>query len=588
MRFTCFAVSALVVACCLGGSAYGQKPGGGGRSTSSGTRSSGIDPWSRSLGGAPASTLSLPTTVTVHRAEDEKKLDFKVETVVVLVPAVVTDKKGVPVHHLTQADFRILENGRPQKIASCEEIIALPQRLARTTTPNEFSNLLVGAQEPQALTVIALDTINTPYLDQRYGREQLLKYLAQHLQPTQPVALVLITSRGLEVVQDFTDEPGRLVSVLKKVTGERPITEDDNLTALAQTLDVQYSPLQSANAQGLVHSFLELGDAQVADFNQGNAVATTMQAFLDLAWALSGIRGRKSVIWLTGSFPFALGSPSDVPGGDLSVVYERVFHELNQGNVSLYPVDARGLVDPITDLSSATRPTPSVISARAWLHASTLDTLSMVASMTGGRAFFNTNDLAGAVQRAMEDSAAYYMLSYYLNTSDRRPGWRKLKVSVSQQGTQVRARDGFFVTNATINPPLSRDMDLSYAVSSPFDATGIPLEVRLLGQAANGKRKELGFRVHIPPDGMTVQGKENEFDMDFIAMVAGPQAKLSPRVAQNMRGRVPEAQIANLRATGMGFSKKLDLEPGRYLLRFVVRDNVSGRVGSVSAPVVIN
>src|SRR5690242_6651595 len=112
MRFSGCVISALVIAGCLGGSAYGQKPGGGGRPASSGTRSSGIDTWSRSPGGAPASTLSLPSSVTVHQAEDEKKLDFKVETVVVLVPAVVTDKAGAPVHHLTGADFHILENGK--------------------------------------------------------------------------------------------------------------------------------------------------------------------------------------------------------------------------------------------------------------------------------------------------------------------------------------------------------------------------------------------------------------------------------------------------------------------------------------------
>lgn len=579
---------AVLIACSLlPAAASGQRGSGGGHSASV-ARPSHINGWGPTNSGLPSPTLVLPDVVSTRRAQDERKVDFKSETVMVQVPVVVTDKAGDAVRHLARDDFRLLENGKLQKIASFEEITATGARPSPPAAPGEFSNLAAAGEEARALTVIALDTVNTPYLDQRYGREQLLKYLAAHLQPSQPLALVMITSRGLQVIQDFTDQPERLLRVLKRVTGEMPPAQGDNLQALAEGADIGYAPLQSANAQALMQSFLDAGDVRDASFHQANAIVSTLQAFLDMAWALSGIRGRKSIIWVTGSFPFELDSPDTVPGGDLSLLYERTFQELNQANVAVYPVDARGLVDPITDFTSRTRPAPEAISARAWLHANTLETLSLVAAMTGGRAFVNTNDLAGSFQRAMKDSASYYMLGYYLDTSDRRPGWRKLQVSVARQGLQVRARDGFFVTNATVNALLTADMDLSYALSSPFDATAVPLDVRFLGETPKGKDKEIAFHVHIPPSGMSVSGGDNQFDMDFVALAAASRSKLSPHLAQNIRGRLPSSEMAAVRATGFGFSKKLDLPPGRYLLRFVVRDNLSGRVGSVSAPVIIN
>jgi VWFA-related protein len=529
---------------------------------------------------------SLPIVVSTQRAEDEKKVEFKAEAILVLVPVVVTDH-GTAVRHLAQSDFHILENGKAQKIASFEEITAAPTRLAQPAVPGGFSNMLVGAETPQAVTVLVLDTVNTPYLDQKYGREQLLKTLAHGIGSSQPVALVMITSRGLEILQDFTQDSRQLVATLQKVTGEMPLTETDTRDAVAAGLNPDYSPTRPVPPGDLLRSFLAGGDPDIASFHQGNAVATTLQAFLDLAWALSGIHGHKSVIWLTGSFPFVLDSPSAVPGGSLSILYERTFAELAQANISVYPVDVRGLAGPATDISSGKLPTPATLHDRSWLHADTLETLTEVAAMTGGHAFVNTNDLASAFQRALQDSSSFYMLEYYLDTSDRQPGWRKLKVTVDRGGAEVRSRSGFFVTNATANPALSRNIDLNFALLSPFNATGLPLEVNFLGESGKGKQKEVTFRIHIPPSGMSVAGAKNEFDMDFIALAAATNSKLRPSLAQNMRGRVPDSQLANVKTNGFGFQKAIELAPGQYLLRFVVRDNLSGRVGSVSAPIAV-
>jgi CRP-like cAMP-binding protein len=97
------------------------------------------------------------------------------------------------------------------------------RRVDRLLLPGEFSNLAAAqGEQPRSVTVIALDTVNTPFLDQTYARKQLLKYLARNLDSSQVFGLVLITSRGLRVAQGLTGDTRQLIEALNKVSGELP------------------------------------------------------------------------------------------------------------------------------------------------------------------------------------------------------------------------------------------------------------------------------------------------------------------------------------------------------------------------------
>ena len=181
--------------------------------------------------------------------------------------------------------------------------------------------------------------------------------------------------------------------------------------------------------------------------------------------------------------PFYLDSPSTVPGGYLSSLYEHTMNVLSQSNISIYPVDVRGLVNnmPAAEPARPTmprngRPNDAMrqVSNRSWLNSSTTDTLKDFAAMTGGQAFFNNNDISGLFKRAVDDSASYYLIGYYLDTKNTKPGWRQLKVKLrdkdKEKGTELRARSGFFVTNATMNPDIARKSDLDFAALSPLTA----------------------------------------------------------------------------------------------------------------------
>ena len=185
-----------------------------------------------------------------------------------------------------------------------------------------------------------------------------------------------------------------------------------------------------------------------------------------------------------------------MPGGYLSLLYEHTLKALADAEVSVYPVDVRGLVSnsPAGDANykgGLVGPAfARSITARGWLQTSTIDTLKEFADMTGGQAFYNSNDVEGGFHRAAQDSAEYYILTYYLNTRNTKAGWRQLKVTSSKSlhRLKIRARAGFFVTNATTRLETSRRLDIESAIASPFESTGLPMTVRWTGTAAEQTR----------------------------------------------------------------------------------------------------
>jgi len=549
----------------------------------------------------PAPPVSLPdTSHTSHGVDEEGRLVFRSGTVLVQVPAVVTDSSGKHIHSLSKNDFRILENGKPQKISVFEEITASNTRPAPAANPpNTFSNLTFDQQQPLSITVIALDMINTPFLDQALGRKQLIKYLSDTLDSGHVLGLVVISSKGVKVLGGLNSDPATLIAALKKASGEISPMEtfgtDGKVLAATESQPTQLtggiSPGDDPAAR--MRRFIVNADAVQGAYQQERAIEDTMKAFLSIALSLSGIPGRKSLIWATGSFPFTLDSPSSLPGGNLALLYERTMRALNDAQVAVYPVDLRGLVGTslIADATySGGMSGPEFASnaaGRSWLQNSSVTSLKNFAEMTGGRAYFNSNDLTTGFKQAADDSSSYYLLGYSLDSHDTKPGWRKLQVLVQHKDCEVRARNGVLFTNTTIDPQLTHQADIDFAMNSPFDSTGIPVTVQWQGLSPDGDKKKAGFALHLPATSVIDEADQNRFDVDFIAQ-ATRQGASAGHAGQTIKGTIPASTLDKIKAEGIFYRNALELPPGEYQVRFVVRDNLNGKIGSVSAALSVN
>jgi VWFA-related protein len=548
-----------------------------------------------------ALTCSIYVFAKPKDKENNSEVKFTARSELVLVPALVTDKSGTHIRGLKKEDFTVLENGVEQKIATFEEITSDARRLSRPRSPNEFSNSLAGEPSNRRITLMVLDFINTPFMAQAYARQDLLKYLTQSVDQREPTALYTLTRSGIHIVHDFTTDPRVLVAALHKVKGDTFQMVDSPEDA--EGITGSASPDGSAGVDpGTVQSeadkiqtMMEDAELNFQSFEQRLAITYTLQGMQQIAQALAGFPGRKALIWAGGGFPFSVSDNTMqlAPAGrdslaDVLPMYEHTWQLLNDAQIALYPVDVKGLQTVTTPSASVRNPGKNYGRNMSWRQMDTQATLQTFASMTGGRAYYNSNDLVKGFRDAVNDSAEYYMLGYYLDRSKTKAGWRKLAVKAKREHVEVRARSGFFVTNATIDPEVSRNSDISSALQSPLDFTSLALVARW-DKIEAGKepgKKHVNYEMRLATDPALVDDADNNHvALEFLALAITPEGKqIDHPVGQKFDTHLTAERLSAIRQNGVGYRGALDLAPGEYTVRFVVRDDLSGRIGSVAAP----
>jgi VWFA-related protein len=538
-------------------------------------------------------------------------LTFSTKAQYVLVPAVVTDKDGNPVSGLKKQDFVLEENGKKQVISSVDEIVpaAGVSSKAPGGNPNVASNeLAIQNRAPQRLIIIAIDMVDTPFFDQVRARQQVISYLSETLEENSLYQVVSIEDKGLRVLHDYTQNSADLIATLRKVRSH--FTAMDRLDpALFNSFGAKIEgPVTSvtpgATAVGpsgvgsrlsAQTDFEEWALAERASTERPYAqmlaaknAGTTLAAFQQIAQRASGIPGRKSLVWITGGFPFSLDpATASVSEGVPFDIYQHVMQELSDQMIAVYPVDARGLLTTSVD---ATVRLPAVenfnqsymVADKANRQTDILDTMRLVADLTGGRAFVNTNDTTGAVRSAAEDGSRYYLLTYPLDKSNRRQGWRKITVKAGSY--HVRARKGYYLTQTTIDPASAARFDINSALTSPLDYTGVPLTVFLKPAVTAENKRKISFATAIPAGGITVDTADNNhlfIDVSYLALT--PQGDSAFKEDKSYNVNLNPEQLQQLQSHGFGFPGAVEVAPGAYKLRVVVRDNLNGHVGSVQA-----
>jgi len=533
--------------------------------------------------------------------ENNPEVKFTSRTELVLIPTLVTDKSGNHVSGLKKEDFTVLENGAEQQIATFEEITSDVHRWSRFKDPKEFTNSVTGAAFRGRITLIVLDFINTRFADQANARKELLKYLTQSLDQREPTALYTLTRSGVQVIHDFTTDPRILVAALHKVKGDTSQlvdTEEDveRMTGSASpdgSAGVEPGAVQSEADK--IQTMLEDSELSFQSFEQRLAITYTLEGMQQISQALAGFPGRKSLIWASGGFPFSVSDTTMqlAPAGrdtllDVLPLYEHTWQLLNSAQIALYPLDVKGLQVVTVPAASVGNPGKNYARNMSTKQMDTQATFQTFASMTGGRAYYNSNDLAKGFREAVSDSSQYYMLGYYLDRSNTKAGWRKLTVKVQRDHVQVRARSGFFVTNATVDPDTNRNHDLSSALQSPLDYTSLAVWARW-GSIEPGKepgKKHINYDMHLPADsGIINEADNNHVAVEFVTLAITPEGKQVGRPAgQKIDTHLSAEKVAGMHDKGIAYAGSLELAPGEYTVHFVVRDDLTGRIGSVAAP----
>jgi VWFA-related protein len=421
---------------------------------------------------------------------------FKTQARAVLVDVVVTRENGEAVTALHKGNFKVLEEGKEQSIDFFEE------HTAKTVPPGAFPPMpkmppnvytnVPPVPESDSVNVLLLDSLNTPVEDQSYVHKQIMDYL-KTMEPGTRTAIFLLGSK-LRFVQGFTTDASLLSVALndKKNAPEKEIllrTRSDTAEDVSQL-----STMKTTNE----HVTAGLGAIMAANheslqYDYSRRIEMTLEALDYLARYLGGVPGRKNLIWFASSFPVTvfpnygqmvtLNNSLRVPASEIKTTADL----LTVSKVAVYPVGAGGMMND-NWMEGASSGTERASGGGAFLNnlaglggendvrAMRIMAMEQLASDTGGKAFFNTNDLNTTIKRVIDDGSHYYTLAYTPTNNKLDGSYRRIEVKVSATGKYKLAyRHGYNADDMKTAEPRTESDPLR-----PLLKFGLPDSTQLL------------------------------------------------------------------------------------------------------------
>ncbi|HLJ86588.1 MAG TPA: VWA domain-containing protein [Candidatus Angelobacter sp.] len=509
---------------------------------------------------------------------------LKVKSRMVLVDAVVTDKSGKPVTGLKASDFEILENGEPQAIRAFTarepalEDSVPPVR--RTLPPGLFTNIPDIHSEDGPPIVVLIDSLNTEFDDQSFMQDQVIKFFKK-FSPRHNVAIYLLGIR-LRLVQDFTSDPQELQAAVAKMSGRFWILNNGH-----ELWRRSFLPPLAA----------QFGGEDLEHVKSIERSKITTEALKQIARNVSGYPGRRNLIWLSGSFQ---GFSSDLANPFMGRYLDQARETVNIFNVSqtaVYPVDVRGLAgsfmpdatsDGFTggDAGQQLLRYISLSSARLQsLHAY----MNQLANQTGGRAFYNRNDIDHAIALSFEDGSTYYSFGYYPANKNWDGKFRKIEIRMLAKDLRVRHRPGYFAKDAPLNARAGTEEEMrsefhgAMELESPISTT-LPFGVQVNLPTVAQPDVVVNFGVDPHAVSFDLQADQlRHAKVDFVVLAYDGNGKVVADKVTTLTASLKPGTYDAIMHSSLRAEQHMNLAPGKYRLRIGVRDQRSNFIGTVLA-----
>jgi VWFA-related protein len=499
----------------------------------------------------------------------------------VLVNVVVRDKKGNLVRDLKKDDFTLLEDGKRQAISTFdfENVDELATAGAAETTVSGTapdSALLRSTDKPSTLNardrrlmLLFFDFSGMQPEEIERCVDAAKKFVQTRMQPADLIALVSL-STNMRIDLDFTDDKTKVLTALSSYSSGQGQGFDNGAT-------------------GSSEGAAETGGAFTADdtdYNTFNADRKLL-ALQAIMQTLGKISQKKAIIYFSnGISQNGVDNQSALRAATASAV---------KANVSIYPVDIRGLqaFPPGGEAQNASLHGQSAYNGAAVLNdlssnAATQDTLSTLASDTGGKAFFDSNDFGAVFSQVQKDSSAYYVLGFTSTNALKDGRFRHLKVQLNRPDLKLDYRSGYYAGRdfEHLNRA-DREQQIQDELSSELSQT----DVAVYAGAAYFRRDDshyyLSVSLVIPGSQIPfVQAKDKDnATIDVIGEVRADGKFAVGHLRDTVKLALDSAQ--QVRRKNVQYNTGFILAPGSYHLKFVMRENQSGRMGSFETDVQI-
>jgi VWFA-related protein len=513
------------------------------------------------------------------------------QTNVVLVDVRVRDKSGKPVTDLKQGDFRVWEDGVSQTLTSfsLEDVQKLAQAEASSGPPPIVDLGKLPPEVPaetvlqdRRLTVLFFDVTSMQPDDLIRALKSAQTFVEKRLTPADLVAIVSYTS-NLRVLHDFTNDRDALAKAIKAIlTGE----ESSNLSAGGTVGEAG-----GTNAAGEEIVTQDVSAAFTPDETEFNIFNTDQKlaAIESLARMLRALPGRKSVIHFS--------SGVERTGSENQAQLRATIDAANQANVSLYTMDTRGLLalppggDATTASPSGTAIyTGSAISSQlSSLHGSR-ETLASLSQDTGGRTFYDLNDLGEAFQQIQNENSSYYLLGYSPKNTRSDGKFRRIRVEVDRPGVKVEARPGYFAPKDFRQfTREDKELQLEQAVQLDQPFLDLPFVVDTAYFRRTDRNYQVVLAAKIPGSAVSFLQKsgKRETEFDFVWRVTDAADKVAGVLRDTLPVKVEGETYEQLASGNILYEGEITLAPGTYRLKTAVRENQSGKIGTFEAPLVL-
>jgi len=525
--------------------------------------------------------LVLAVSLVAQQATDKPTITFKSSSTLVIVTVFVRDKSGNPVEGLKKNDFKLLEDGKPQNIAVFEfqKIDDVAASAKTDTTPKAAEP---KAKAPAAITpskpgevrfrdrrLIAMlfDFAGMPQPDQLRAQDGAMKYVREQMSPSDVVAIMSFANT-LKVEQDFTDDRDRLIDVIK---GFR-IGEGTDVGATAEVGDEDEQDTQAAFT------------ADQSEFNIFNT-DRKLSALESAARMLGSLPERKALIY----FSSGVGKT----GTENESQLRSTINAAVRSNVAFYPIDTRGLValPPGGDASTAAPRGSGVFSGQTQTRQrqtfnSQQETLTTLAHDTGGKALIDDNELSLGITQAQEDMRSYYILGYYSSNGALDGKYRK--VSLSLTGTahaslKLDYRQGYYSAKEFKKfTATDKERQLEEALLLGDPLTELPMALEVDYFRLTPDRYFVPVSVKIPGAEIPVakKGSNGITSLEFIGQIRDAKGAIAGNVRDGIQVKLSEEDATQLAKRNMQYDTGFTLAPGKYKLKFLARENQTGKMGT--------
>lgn len=481
----------------------------------------------------------------------------------VLVDVTVTDDQGNAVHGLKQSDFTIEENGHPQSIRGFREFGAQTDTAPTSPKlpPNTYTNLR-SMPTSGPVNIILLDVFHSDPTSLVRAKEQIESYLKSMPTGTQIAVFDLSPSKGLLLVQ--------------------PFTSDGNAAAAAvDTIDVEW--------------------------NRPPPKVDSIAALNVVAAYVSGIHGKKNLLWFAPSTPVLLVRDGGYSWGESDMAYVHrvmdVYERFTEEQIAVCNVGISGVAENNVPRGGALFNVPFIPAQK----------MEAVAEATGGEAFYNTNDLKGAIAKAIDDGSQYYSISYIPPRQKDDSHYHSIQVKLTRPGLHLLYRNGYNSEEPVPVTPASKlQMTQASMGLGALPSTQLLFTLQVTPSQTSEQRtgplpKRAAGRRQIP----TAAGKTNvAYDLlykldqtqisfsvtkdgthtaslEFDLAAYNADGKVITVRSQTLKLPLTPAEYLDFIQIPFQFYLSIDLPPGPVSLRAGVFDGNTNRAGTIEIPLTV-